>query len=95
MKWNEICPKKGIVLVTKPGCTFCDDCIKFLKQKKRAFKKITTNDAIEACFTKSFHAYPYVPKVVINDSFIGGYDELQKYFVKKKKRTNNIKRKSS
>ena len=84
MKWNEICPKKGIVLVTKPGCTFCDDCIKFLKQKKRAFKKITTNDAIEACFTKSFHAYPYVPKVVINDSFIGGYDELQKYFVKKK-----------
>lgn len=94
MKWNEICPRKGILLVTKPGCTFCDDCVRFLKQKKKTFKKITTNDAIENCFTKKFRAYPYVPKIIVDDSFIGGYDELQKYFQKKKRRINNIKRKS-
>lgn len=94
MKWNEICPRKGILLVTKPGCTFCDECVRFLKQKKKTFKKITTNDAIENCFTKKFHAYPYVPKIIVDDSFIGGHDELQKYFEKKKKRVKNIKRKS-
>lgn len=66
-----------VLIYTTTYCGYCHAAKKFLNDKNIAFKEVDiTNepDAKQALIEKTKHRT--VPQIFINDTFIGGYDDM-------------------
>lgn len=73
-------PVNGILLIEDPSCSVCKQSKELLKTKDVPFKKVQTNKDIEEYFLKKYKKkYPYVPKVIVDNKFIGGHEDLVRF----------------
>jgi len=67
----------GIKLYTTKSCPFCIAAKNLLKVKKLEFKEINLTSNIELRLEISAkYNCKTVPMIIINEKFIGGFDEL-------------------
>ena len=66
-----------IIIITNDGCGFCDRIKDILNENKIKFKEIPYSTLMDKYFIKKFGEYNYVPRVIINKEFIGGFNELE------------------
>ena len=84
--------ENSIVLMTTKDCVYCKDAKKFLKQKKQEYKEIVYTPLMNDMFFKKYKKkYPYVPRVMIDQKFIGGFKELKEYFTTTKSKKDPLK----
>lgn len=90
-----------IIIMTSDGCGFCDKIKDILNENKIKFKEIPYSTLMDKYFIKKFKEYNYVPRVIINQKFIGGYNELEdkinnkEFKVEKKKPEKKTKEKKT
>lgn len=69
-----------IVIMTIPNCSYCVKAKEFLKKKKKVFKEILYTSELDEEFWKKYKKkYPFVPRIIIDQEFIGGFLELKDY----------------
>ena len=87
------------IILGQDYCQWCMRAKELLKNKKRKFKFLSSND-VDALnkYGKSIpNDYSFIPKILIVENnktkFLGGYDELEKHLekVKHKKQSNKSK----
>lgn len=66
-----------LILMTTSSCPYCIKAKDLLKEKKIDYKEITFSPLMDKYFKKTFKEYPYVPRIILNGKFIGGYNELE------------------
>lgn len=77
-----------IVIMTIPNCSYCVKAKDFLKKKKKVFKELLYTSELDEQFWKKYKKkYPFVPRIIIDQEFIGGFLELKDY--KKEKKLDN------
>ena len=65
-----------VLLFTKPGCSFCTKAKKLLSDKGMAYEEVSSSPRrLRAVSGKAT-----TPQVFIDGAYIGGSDELEKYF---------------
>ena len=67
----------SIIIMTSDGCGFCDKIKDILHIHKIPFKEIPYSTLMDKYFIKKYGKYNYVPRVILNQEFIGGYNELE------------------
>ena len=70
--------KHRLVIITTKSCQYCINIKDLLKDRQIKYREIIYSPLIEQYFTKKFNYYPYVPRVIYNKIFIGGFEDLQK-----------------
>lgn len=69
-----------IVIMTIPNCSYCIKAKDFLKKKKKVFKELLYTSELDEEFWKKYKKkYPFVPRIIIDQEFIGGFLELKDY----------------
>ena len=69
-----------IVIMTIPNCSYCIKAKDFLKKKKKVFKELLYTSELDEEFWKKYKKkYPFVPRIIIDQQFIGGFLELKDY----------------
>lgn len=69
-----------IVIITIPNCSYCVKAKKYLESKKKKYKEILYNSELDEEFWKRYKKkYPFVPRIIIDKEFIGGFTELKEY----------------
>ncbi len=77
---EKILPVKGIFVIEDRTCSVCKKSKELLTSKNISFKKVQTNNDIEDYFQKKYKKkYPYVPKIIVDNKFIGGYEDLVRF----------------
>lgn len=71
-------PMPNILVYTKPTCPYCKRAKALLHQKGVSFKEmnIQGNDAIREAMIAAAHGRTTVPQIFINNTHIGGCDDL-------------------
>ena len=80
-----------IIIMTNDGCGFCDKIKDILNENKINFKEIPYSTLMDKYFIKKFGEYNYVPRVIINEEFIGGFNELEDKINNKEKKEGKKK----
>lgn len=95
---DDTIKKNAIVLISIPNCSYCVKAKEYLKKLKYKFKELLYTSKLDEEFWQKFKKkYPFVPRVIINKKFIGGFSELKDYDLKSiseepvKKRTQTKK----
>ena len=70
---------KGLVIVSKDGCKYCDLARVFLSQKKVSYTVLEQSD-VDIDDVKKWTQHKTFPFIFWNREFIGGYDELRLRF---------------
>lgn len=66
------------IIVTKPGCPYCDKAKQYLLTRGYSFKEISKEKAMSSgLYRESLGTFP---QIYISKTFIGGYDQLMEYF---------------
>lgn len=71
----------SVVLYTKSTCPYCINAKKLLESKGVAYEEIlfpSLNDDEKEALSQKTNGYRTVPQIFINDTFIGGFDQLNK-----------------
>lgn len=71
----------SVVLYTKTTCPYCINAKRLLEQKGVAYQEIlfpNLSDGEKEALSQKTNGYRTVPQIFINDSFIGGFDQLNK-----------------
>ena len=75
-------PAKPVVLVyIKEGCPYCINTEALLKSRNIKYQRIVYSNLTDRQKTnvmKKTSNYNYYPKILVNNVFIGGYDDLKK-----------------
>ena len=66
-----------LVMMTTSSCPYCIKAKDLLNEKKIDFKEINSSPLMDKYFNEKFKDYPYVPRIILNGKFIGGYNELE------------------
>jgi glutaredoxin len=85
-----------LVIMTTSSCHYCTKTKEFLSKKKIDYKEISSSPVMDKYFTQKFKDYPYVPRIIHNGKFIGGFNELEtkiKESMNKKKEEKILKKK--
>ena len=85
-----------LVIMTTSSCHYCTKTKEFLSKKKIDYKEISSSPVMDKYFTQKFKDYPYVPRIIHNGKFIGGFNELEtkiKESMNKKKEQKILKKK--
>lgn len=69
----------GFMVITKPGCPFCDKAKALLSQKGLDYSE-DVRDTPEAIETFKAKGYRTFPQVFEDARLIGGFDDLQLHF---------------
>ena len=81
-----------IVIMTIPNCSYCIKAKDFLKKKKRVFKELLYTSELDEEFWKKYKKkYPFVPRIIIDQEFIGGFLELKDYKKEKPEKEDKAK----
>lgn len=67
-------------IFTKEGCTFCAKAKKLLEDKKISYEEIPLSKTITSKTLRAVSNKSTVPQVFIGGKYIGGADDLEKYF---------------
>ena len=76
---NSMFDDKGLVIVSKDGCKYCDLARVFLSQKKVNYTVLEQSD-VDIDDVKKWTNHKTFPFIFWNREFIGGYDELRLRF---------------
>ena len=76
---NSMFDDKGLVIVSKDGCKYCDLARVFLSQKKVSYTVLEQSD-VDIDDVKKWTQHKTFPFIFWNREFIGGYDELRLRF---------------
>lgn len=91
--FEKITNDNSIVLISIPNCSYCVKAKEFLKKNKQKFKEVLYDTNLEEEFWKQYKKkYPYVPRVIIDKKFIGGFTELKEFDFKNVKTKEKIKK---
>ena len=83
-----------IVIMTIPNCSYCIKAKDFLKKKKKVFKELLYTSELDEEFWKKYKKkYPFVPRIIIDQEFIGGFLELKDYKKEKPEKEDKAKAK--
>ena len=66
-----------LIIMTTTNCPYCIKAKKLLKTNQIDYKEINYSPLMNKYFIKKYKDYPYVPRVISNKKFIGGYNELE------------------
>jgi glutaredoxin len=81
-----------IVIMTIPNCSYCIKAKDFLKKKKKVFKELLYTSELDEEFWKKYKKkYPFVPRIIIDQEFIGGFLELKDYKKEKPEKKDKAK----
>ena len=81
-----------IVIMTIPNCSYCIKAKDFLKKKKKVFKELLYTSELDEEFWKKYKKkYPFVPRIIIDQEFIGGFLELKDYKKEKPEKEDKAK----
>lgn len=78
----------NIEVYTRPGCTYCDAVKQLLRTKGLVFQEFNASKTnikatlLEKVANAGFPAPRTVPQVLIDDEYIGGYEELASWMHK-------------
>lgn len=76
------------VIITKPGCPYCDKAKQYLYTRGHTFKEISKQKAESlGLYRESWGTFP---QIYISKSFIGGYDQLMEYFDESERSTECV-----
>jgi len=90
--FEKITNDNSIVLISIPNCSYCVKAKEFLKKNKQKFKEVLYDKNLEEEFWKQYKKkYPYVPRVIIDKKFIGGFMELKEFDFKNVKTKEKVK----
>lgn len=71
-----------VVVYIKEGCPYCINAEALLKSRNIKYKRIIYSELTDRqkknVMKKIGKEYIYYPKIFVNDTFIGGYDDLKK-----------------
>ncbi|WP_439240042.1 MULTISPECIES: glutathione peroxidase [unclassified Lonepinella] len=76
-KWEA---KPSVTVFTKPGCPFCAKAKGLLKVKGYTFEEIVLGRDASTISVRAITGKTSVPQVFIGGEYIGGSDDLEKYF---------------
>lgn len=94
--FEKITNDNFIVLISIPNCSYCVKAKEFLKKNKQKFKEVLYDTNLEEDFWKQYKKkYPYVPRVIIDKKFIGGFTELKEFDFKNIKTKEKIKKETT
>lgn len=89
---HEAIQDNKIVIMTIPNCSYCIKAKEFLKKKKKAFKELLYTSELDEEFWKKYKKkYPFVPRIMIDQEFIGGFLELKDYKKEKPEKEDKAK----
>ena len=80
-----------LVMMTTSSCPYCIKAKDLLNEKKIDFKEINSSPLMDKYFNEKFKDYPYVPRIILNGKFIGGYNELEIKLKKDEKKKKPMK----
>ena len=66
-----------LLIMTTSTCPYCIKAKELLESKKIDYKEIKSSPLMDKYFSEKFKDYPYVPRIILNGKFIGGYNELE------------------
>ena len=74
---------KEILIYSSYNCGYCDRAKKLLNEKKISYKEINIQDnpTEREVMLKKANGRRTVPQIFINDTHIGGFQELQKIVI--------------
>ena len=69
------------IIYTATQCPFCQAAKRLLDTKGIEFEEVTLDDKpdLRLQLSEKFNGWRTVPMIVLNDKFIGGYQELVKH----------------
>lgn len=73
----------SVSLFTKPGCPFCANARVLLTEKGYAFEEIVLGRDATIVSVRAITGKSTVPQIFIGGEYIGGSDDLEKYFASK------------
>ena len=76
---NSMFDGKGLVIIAKDGCKYCDLARVFLSKKKIDYT-VLENTEVDIDDVKKWTNHKTFPFIFWNHEFIGGYDELRMRF---------------
>lgn len=82
--------KNPSLIVTKPGCPFCQSAIEMLDKNKVQYKEFDyeeEKELVEAIKQEKRHKT--FPMIFIDTEFVGGYDQLKKRYERKASTRSN------
>lgn len=89
---HEAIQDNKIVIMTIPNCSYCIKAKDFLKKKKKVFKELLYTSELDEQFWKKYKKkYPFVPRIIIDQEFIGGFLELKDYKKEKPEKEDKAK----
>jgi glutaredoxin 3 len=72
----------NVIVYIKEGCPYCINAEGLLKSRNIKYKRIVYSNLTDRqknnVMKKIGSNYIYYPKILVNDVFIGGYDDLKK-----------------
>lgn len=74
-------PAKKVVVYIKEGCPYCINAEALLKSRNIKYQRIVYSNLTDKQKTnvmKKTGEYRFYPKILVNNVFIGGYDNLKK-----------------
>ncbi|MCB0355733.1 MAG: redoxin family protein, partial [Bdellovibrionales bacterium] len=72
---------KAVAIITKPGCPFCAKAKELLNRKNISFEEIILGKDATSVSLQAITGKNTVPQVFIAGKYIGGSEDLEKYFV--------------
>lgn len=69
----------SVIIYTKSTCPYCINAKRLLDQKGVAYSEIlfpSLSDDERTALSQKTNGYRTVPQIFINDTFIGGFDQL-------------------
>ena len=85
---NYINPKAVIppraTIITKEGCPHCARAKALLDKKGISYEELVIGKQLTAAAMKAMTKGTTVPQIFLNEEYIGGADQLEEYFAKKK-----------
>lgn len=76
-------PAASVALFTKPGCPFCANARALLTEKGYEFEEIVLGRDATIVSVRAVTGKSTVPQIFIGGQYIGGSDDLEKYFANK------------
>lgn len=73
-------PAPSVAIFTKPGCPFCSKARTLLEEKGYAFEEIVLGRDATMVSVRAITGKSTVPQVFIGGEYIGGSEDLEKYF---------------
>lgn len=73
-------PAPSVSLFTKPGCSYCAKARVMLEERGYAFEEIVLGRDATITSVRAITGKQTVPQIFIGGEYIGGSDDLEKYF---------------